>query len=1209
MATICLPLKIALIAKLSLLGMEFQYSCSQNGEFAAKGAEPGMSRQMSKDDLFIIMALWMERCPLSAGDSPDTEATDLSGDKEPKEGAEVGQKLKINEQITSKSQKMGARDHAEHEAGTNESNKKSQKNKSSEQAKKMPSKETKGHQKTGKFRTPMKSDRKIEKNEKAATSKEVTKPGSPGKARQGNKLNEPAKTGQTKVNKQIDVVQGRTRSEYRDASQGTETSKRTETGKEEDTDEPAMASQKPEVSAQSTSRSEEKEARAETAHKTEEGAQATTNQKNPASETAKRQKTFMVCRPGEAGQEEGTPGEPVGGTDQEADGTSETSPDVETSGQADQGGEAGESGQEMVTGEPVLTVQKPRTTEQSKNSQRKKLGELTKGGLRKAASKQDVAARGRKTSEKVKTEENREKDESVKTAKESETNQQAQTSLKNESIKSNEMNAGNEEAQTSDSPQPSSNTTNTATKAQKSGTSEQGKKSQKKKTDESTKAGQKKVARKQVETGQEGQTSGSAEDDQREETNEAGKVNQDTEASEELGEINGHEGEISAKVQTTSKDTNASGKSAQKPRKGNPGENIQKKKKPNELVKTGQKKMARTKVETGQRSETNKATEEDQETEMSEADNTDQNIRASEAETDQARSTSGAAQAGPKATKTTPGKVAQTKSGTSERQAGKGQKKEPREPAKSGRAKTDSKQGGASQEGGKPEPADSIQQDENEDESGPTRKGQEMDTGEPTGHEVETGESEAKTRESPPAVRKEKTKEQPKTDEKKTGRAQDKTARKTETIKHAQAEKETVTIETAYTDRERMGRKEVEAGPKREKNETTRTGQNTDTRDAVENCKEGEKSRTTEPSQGVKTPQRVHKAGAVFVDSSNRIVAMDCGRRWQDKQTGLSMDQHAAARVVTKYPDKVKGCTVFMSRKPCFSCVKLLVQAGVLCIRFLPLQPEAPADGSCSELENAVRTENLVRVFPVGLSVHLPELDEQENPDGEECWADEWLDNLLVMQEGSEEAIMRCGGLPDPDVTWRMGKRLVRIGQWVRKVTSRGEPANDGKFRSFQEAATLPDAINQALFLHMSRMSLIVAEGSDDPVDKVGVVLLMNNEIVSVGLSGYPSRPVFIDFPCQSQSKIAPGKRYQFLNIHAEQNALLSRNTREISGERVLAFVTCPPCDECLPLLFGAGVKKLVLPMSEQELQRGRQGKELFLSLYQNGHITVFGLV
>ena len=83
--------------------------------------------------------------------------------------------------------------------------------------------------------------------------------------------------------------------------------------------------------------------------------------------------------------------------------------------------------------------------------------------------------------------------------------------------------------------------------------------------------------------------------------------------------------------------------------------------------------------------------------------------------------------------------------------------------------------------------------------------------------------------------------------------------------------------------------------------------------------------------QIAETPKDVsQKVGAVLVLPNDIVWAADCSRE------GV----HAVVRLLMKHYDKAEGSKMFMSRKPCPMCAKLLVQLKVKRVLFLPFEPE-----------------------------------------------------------------------------------------------------------------------------------------------------------------------------------------------------------------------------------------------------------------------------
>ena len=105
--------------------------------------------------------------------------------------------------------------------------------------------------------------------------------------------------------------------------------------------------------------------------------------------------------------------------------------------------------------------------------------------------------------------------------------------------------------------------------------------------------------------------------------------------------------------------------------------------------------------------------------------------------------------------------------------------------------------------------------------------------------------------------------------------------------------------------------------------------------------------------------QKINKVGVVLVDQENRIVALDCSRE------GL----HGVVNVLVMQSQKVRGCDVYVSRKPCCLCTKYMVQMNINRVYYLPFEPEIPT------LENINQSEQMYRVSSIAQSVYIPTIN------------------------------------------------------------------------------------------------------------------------------------------------------------------------------------------------------------------------------------------
>lgn len=355
------------------------------------------------------------------------------------------------------------------------------------------------------------------------------------------------------------------------------------------------------------------------------------------------------------------------------------------------------------------------------------------------------------------------------------------------------------------------------------------------------------------------------------------------------------------------------------------------------------------------------------------------------------------------------------------------------------------------------------------------------------------------------------------------------------------------------------------------------------------------------PSKGCIS--RLNKIGVVMVDSRENIVAVDCSRD----------DVHGVTSVLVDFSDLVANCVIYTSRKPCSICTKLMVQAGISRVCYLPFEPESPDEHDLDKVEK------LYRMSEIGQSIYVPNIQKTVLVESEvkrspyvphktshtsalftllnRYWSEEWKRKIALKLNWPE--FKECKQQVDQCIHVML--------EWIARVTFGDLPDSvnfckcEVRNRNSDEASSrcaretfpnhedipiIPDANNprwQELARHMSRMANILAQGSNDPKRGVGAVIMQRNQIVSAGWSGYPPKANYGDFPRASRiDSPLLTKKYAF-SIHAEQAAILSRNTRDISEDSSTMFVNKTPCDECVPLILKAGIKNVVFPRDNQQ--------------------------
>ena len=346
---------------------------------------------------------------------------------------------------------------------------------------------------------------------------------------------------------------------------------------------------------------------------------------------------------------------------------------------------------------------------------------------------------------------------------------------------------------------------------------------------------------------------------------------------------------------------------------------------------------------------------------------------------------------------------------------------------------------------------------------------------------------------------------------------------------------------------------------------------------------------------------RHQKVGAVLVSPNDTLYAVDCTRD----------DGHGVARLLMNHPDIAKGCKVFVSRKPCSLCTKLLVQSKVDRVFFPPFEPEY-YDGSrrCTRTsigkkfkQEKSQVDTLFQTSNIAQSVFLPtvakavfESEERKHVTNKEMarkielqkkklfakfWREGWMktvkDNLSWPGFDKNMAIKFKQDFENT-MKW-MAQILVKSGLDGEETLSFQRVDGNGKLKTMSNP---PDNNEQLQFAHLVRMAQFLAERTDDPRTGVGAIIANKDmEIKALGWNGFPLKALYGEFPRASDTDDkVEDKKYPYI-IHAEQNALLMRNDKNLKDTTL--FVTKTPCDECVPYLQMQGITTIVLDAKLQK--------------------------
>ena len=98
---------------------------------------------------------------------------------------------------------------------------------------------------------------------------------------------------------------------------------------------------------------------------------------------------------------------------------------------------------------------------------------------------------------------------------------------------------------------------------------------------------------------------------------------------------------------------------------------------------------------------------------------------------------------------------------------------------------------------------------------------------------------------------------------------------------------------------------------------------------------------------------------------------------------------------------------------------------------------------------------------------------------------------------------------------------------------------------------------------------------------QVGCVIVKDRRVVSTGYNGAPpGEASCLQGACPRASSQHPhGSGYAetgCVAIHAETNAIIRGDWLAMQG--ATAYISCPPCTQCAPLLRAAGIERVVTP-------------------------------
>ncbi|KAM9328782.1 cytidine and dCMP deaminase domain-containing protein 1 isoform 2-T2 [Pholidichthys leucotaenia] len=156
-----------------------------------------------------------------------------------------------------------------------------------------------------------------------------------------------------------------------------------------------------------------------------------------------------------------------------------------------------------------------------------------------------------------------------------------------------------------------------------------------------------------------------------------------------------------------------------------------------------------------------------------------------------------------------------------------------------------------------------------------------------------------------------------------------------------------------------------------------------------------------------------------------------------------------------------------------------------------------------------------------------------------------------------------------------------------------------GFYRELTTDAPSPcqEELSQEVVRHCIIQARLLAYRTEDPKVGVGAVIWAKGHLVGCngtghlnlvgcGYNAYPAGSQYAEYPqMDNKQEDRQRRKYRYI-VHAEQNALTFR-TQDIKPEEpTMLFVTKCPCDECVPLIRGAGITHIYTSDQDRDKEK-----------------------
>uniref|UniRef100_A0A3P8S5N9 Cytidine and dCMP deaminase domain-containing protein 1 n=1 Tax=Amphiprion percula TaxID=161767 RepID=A0A3P8S5N9_AMPPE len=363
---------------------------------------------------------------------------------------------------------------------------------------------------------------------------------------------------------------------------------------------------------------------------------------------------------------------------------------------------------------------------------------------------------------------------------------------------------------------------------------------------------------------------------------------------------------------------------------------------------------------------------------------------------------------------------------------------------------------------------------------------------------------------------------------------------------------------------------------------------------------------------------QVRRVGLVVVQDT-KVVGLHCS----------GAELHAGQTAIIQHGARLADCQLFFSRRPCATCLKMIINAGVGRISFWPGDPEismlkpsiteeAALDAMATEkLKSNSRPHICVLLQPLapGLAQFVTETsrdcdfmqtmaDDDPTLNTEEQRTRHLKDfsrHFLVGSSQQHQEILTQMGLENFSMEPYFSNLRNNMRELVEVLATvaAGVPRQHYGFYRLDTLAVnyLNDLkrMPQEVACHCIIQARLLEYRTEDPKVGVGAVIWAKGQLagcdgtgclylVGCGYNAYPAGSQYAEYPqMDNKQEDRQRRKYRYI-IHAEQNALTFRS--EHPEESTMLFVTKCPCDECIPLIRGAGITHIYT--SDQDMGKDK---------------------